>query len=89
MVLLPLLVFWYLDAYYLHKEKCYRKLYEWVIRHRIEFDEHLYRLNYESFKGDVPCTFKTMFTWTLLPFYGIIAVILIGIAIYNFYFCSL
>jgi len=27
---IPLLVFWFLDAYFLWQERMYRKLYEWV-----------------------------------------------------------
>ena len=44
----PILVFWYLDAFYLHKEKCYRELYEWVIKNRMsnKLLEYLYQANF-------------------------------------------
>lgn len=80
---LPLFVFWYLDAFFLHKERCYRKLYEWVIQNRVESNKYKYSLNYKRFEKEVDCTFKIMFSKTLFPFYGITTVILITITIYN------
>ncbi len=80
---LPVLVFWYLDAFFLHKEKCYRKLYEWVIENRKNTDDFLYSLNYERFKSDVNSIGKIMFSNTLIPFYGLTLLVLIGITIYN------
>lgn len=82
-LMLPLIVFWYLDAFFLHKERCYRKLYDWVIEKRKKTDEHLYSLNYKRFEKDVDNIFCIMFSKTLFPFYGITAMILIGIFIYT------
>jgi hypothetical protein len=36
---IPLLVFWFLDAYFLWQERMYRKLYEWIIKNRLKTDE--------------------------------------------------
>lgn len=80
---LPVIVFWYLDAFFLHKEKCYRKLYEWVIQNRENTDEHLYSLNYKRFEKNVPSIFRIMFSKTLFPFYGLTLIILIALIIYN------
>lgn len=82
-LILPVIVFWYLDAFFLHKEKCYRKLYEWVIKNRSISEEHLYSLDYSRFKNEVKSIFRIMFSKTLFPFYGITTIILIGITIYN------
>jgi hypothetical protein len=82
-LLLPVIVFWYLDAFFLHKEKCYRKLYEWVIENRSETNDHLYSLNYKRFEKKVKSTFRIMFSQTLFPFYGLIVVVLIALAIHN------
>ena len=35
-VFIPLLCFWYLDAFFLRTEKMYRKMYEWVLKERKE-----------------------------------------------------
>jgi len=85
-LLLPLLVFWYLDAFFLHKEKCYRELYNWVIENRLKETpnkELLYSLNYTRFEDKVDSIFKIMRSDTLKVFYGFTALILIGITIYN------
>ncbi|MBK6364872.1 MAG: hypothetical protein IPF52_15860 [Saprospiraceae bacterium] len=84
-LLLPVVVFWYLDAFFLHKEKCYRKLYEWVIENRQSSNEFLYSLNYKRFENKVGNVFKIMFSNTLWPFYGLIILLLFTITIYNFY----
>ncbi len=36
---IPLLVFWYLDAYFLWQERMYRKLYMWVVKNRLRTNE--------------------------------------------------
>lgn len=82
-ICLPVIVFWYLDAFFLHKERCFRKLYEWVIKNRSTTNDHLYSLNYRRVSNSVDCICKIMFSKTLFPFYGITAMILIGITVYN------
>ena len=47
---IPLLVFWFLDAYFLWQERLYRRLYNWVIQHRLETDEYLLDLDAYRFK---------------------------------------
>jgi hypothetical protein len=84
-LLLPLLVFWYLDAFFLHKEKCYRELYKWVITKRPNSEEFLYSLDYSRFESDVDEIGKVMFSKTLCVFYGFTALILIGITAYNLF----
>jgi len=80
---LPIFVFWYLDAFYLHKEKCFRKLYEWVIVNRNNSSESLYSLDYSRFISDVETVVKIMFSKTLFPFYGFTILILVAVGFYN------
>lgn len=50
-VLIPLISFWYLDAFFLYTEKLYRKMYEWVITERLNANsEKMYDLNPHRFK---------------------------------------
>lgn len=84
-LLIPLCVFWYLDAFFLHKEKCYRELYKWVIENRPKSDELKYDLNYKRFENDVDSILKIMRTSTIGIFYGIIALILFSITAYNIF----
>lgn len=67
---IPLIVFWILDAYFLHQERLFRKLYEWVIVNRLESEENLLDMNTERFKDKVDGIPKTMISLTLLLFYG-------------------
>jgi len=67
---LPLLVFWYLDAYYLWQERLYRRLYNWIIRNRLETEEYLFDMNAYRFKGEEQGIFRIMFSKTLGWFYG-------------------
>lgn len=79
---LPVILFWYLDAFFLNREQCYRKLYKWVIENRKNTDEYLYSLDYNRFAKEAGSIFKSMFTRTLIVFYGFTLVVLIGIIIY-------
>jgi len=74
-ILIPFLCFWYLDAMYLHIEREYRKMYEWIIKERpLNNEEHLLELNPKRFSSEVSCVFFIMFSKSLLPFYGIPAI---------------
>ena len=85
-LVLPVIVFWYLDAFFLHKERCYRKLYDWVIENRNKTTEFAYNLNYTRFVKDVDGILKIMFSKTLLPFYGFIVLVLITLTFHNIFF---
>lgn len=78
---IPLLAFWFLDAYFLWQERMYRKLYEWVINNRLKTDEHLFDMNAYRFKDEVQSKSKIMFSITLGWFYGSIAILTIVYAI--------
>ena len=79
---IPLLVFWFLDAYFLWQERMYRKLYEWVISNRMKTDEHLFDMNAYRFKDTVQSRIRIMFSITLGWFYGSIAILIV---IYSFF----
>ncbi len=73
-LLIPIICFWYLDAFFLRTERMYRKLYEWVIKERLnDNNEFLYDLNSSRFKKEVQSTLGVMFSPTLKVFYGVIA----------------
>lgn len=74
---IPLLVFWFLDAYFLWQERMYRKLYEWVINNRLKTEEYLFDLNVYRFKDQVQSRFRIMFSITLGWFYGSIAILIV------------
>ena len=74
---IPLLVFWFLDAYFLWQERLYRKLYEWVVNNRLNTDEYLFDMNAYRFKDTVQSRIRIMFSITLGWFYGSIAILVI------------
>ncbi len=72
------LVFWYLDAFFLRTEKLYRELYKWVVNNRPHTDAYLYDLNtfvrevdgrQDNLLARTPSVIKVMLSKTLLPFY--------------------
>ncbi|MBU6197460.1 MAG: hypothetical protein KGO93_07860 [Cyanobacteria bacterium REEB446] len=71
LLILPVLSFWFLDAYFLRTERQYRELYKWVLDKRnLNSCEYLYDLNPDRFSDRVSNIFKTMFSLTLGLFYG-------------------
>ncbi len=74
---IPLLVFWFLDAYFLWQERMYRKLYDWVINNRLKTDEYLFDMNAYRFEEEVQSRFRIMFSITLGWFYGSIAILIV------------
>ncbi|MED3909073.1 hypothetical protein P4597_07720 [Peribacillus simplex] len=74
---IPLLVFWFLDAYYLWQEKLYRELYTWVVNNRAETEDFLFNLDGYRFKKQVQSKWKIMLSVTLIMFYGLIGLLVI------------
>jgi hypothetical protein len=75
---IPLLSFWYLDAYYLQQERLFREVHDWIIRHRLDSDEELFNMNPKRFKSKVDSIWKIMKSVSIIPFYGSIFVLIIA-----------
>ena len=73
----PLLMFWFLDAYFLRQERLFRELYKWVVNNRQKTDEHLFDMGTQRFEEKVQSIFGTMLSITLRWFYGSIAVLIL------------
>lgn len=54
LLMLPILVFWYLDGFFLYTEQCYRKLFSDVVKRRFTDNnwEFLFDYNYTRFEHD-------------------------------------
>lgn len=75
-LLIPLISFWYLDAFFLRTEKMYRKMYVWVLEKRKTDDlSFLYDLNPHRFEKEVESHWNVMWSITLRWFYGIPALL--------------
>ena len=64
----PVIVFWMLDAFFLHQEKLFRKLYEEVASDRISSEQ--FTLNTSIVKSNVPSAIRVFFSKTIFPFHG-------------------
>ena len=72
---IPIIVFWYLDAYFLWLERLYRRLYDWIRTNRLTTEEYLFDMNYRRFIKDEQSRLRIMFSLTLGWFYGSIFVL--------------
>ncbi len=81
---IPLLVFWFLDAYFLWQERLYRRLYDWVVNNRLKTDEYLFDMNAYRFRDKVQSIPRIMFSITLGWFYSSIAILIIIYSIFLF-----
>lgn len=78
-LLIPILAFWYLDAFFISIERAYREMYKWVIKYRNQTDKYLYDLNTMSREFPVNNTenlilkknnvWSVMLSKTVWPFY--------------------
>lgn len=85
-LIIATIAFWYLDSYFLRLGRMYRKLYSWVIVNRMNTSEKLYNLDAKNrFESEVDNQLKTMFSDTIIIFYGTILFLLLIILIYNLY----
>ena len=71
----PLIFFWWLDAFFLHQEKLYRKLYEKVADETEPSSQ--FSMNAGKYNKEVDCLFKVFFSKTLRYFYVPIGVLFI------------
>ena len=81
---IPILVFWFLDAYFLWQERLYRRLYDWVIKNRLNTGEHLFDLNAYRFRNEEQSKLRIMFSITLVWFYGSLLILTLLYTIYIF-----
>lgn len=68
--LLLVLIFWFLDAYYLKMERQYRLLYEAAVKDKAE----LYKMKADDY---YVCYFEVLFSKTMWPLYLFMIVVLI------------
>jgi len=77
-LMVTVVVFWYLDAFFLRTERLYRNLYKWVVDNRPKTDKYLYDLNTfvrqvdgkeVNIGKDLESVFEVAWSKTLWPFY--------------------
>jgi len=67
-----LLVFWYLDAYFLQQKKMYRALYKEIVENKLNIGDDFFDIGTARYEAgiEVPRPNKLMRSKTLLIFYG-------------------
>jgi len=81
---IPLLSFWFLDAYYLQQEKLYREVHKWIVEYRVTHDDDLFNMDASRFRNNVKSVFKLMFSISVWPIYlGILILLIVYIFILN------
>jgi len=78
-LLIPIIGFWGLDAYFLWVERKYRKMYEWVLDNRLNQKSHesLYDLNPNRFTEAAGSWLNVAFSKTILAFYGCLILVVV------------
>lgn len=79
--LIPLLTFWFLDAYYLQQEKIFREIYKDKVENKSTNEETMFKINTIPYKCKVPFIF-TIMIWnkSITPLYLTIFILLINLA---------
>ena len=72
--LIPIVMFWGLDAYFLYQERLFRARYKWVIENRQKSDDGLFDMDTSQFRQGVSIA-STFRSKTLLMFYLTILII--------------
>lgn len=75
--LLPVALFWIMDAKYLRLERLYRGLYDHI---RLGDDFESFSMNVTQFKSEVSSTLRISFSWSVIWFYAAVAIALIATA---------
>lgn len=92
-LLVVIISFWWLDAYFLRLERMYRQMYAWVLEERLQkgSEKHQYDLNPERFSKDVDCLCRVVFSATLRRFYLPLVIVLLLAILWEcrFWICNL
>ena len=101
LLFLPIICFWYLDAFFLRTEKLYREVYRWVVTYRPSTDAYLYDLNTFTRKVELDgethterlfpkagTIWQVMRSKTLLPFYLMPMVFVVGLLVHNLFWVA-
>lgn len=84
--ILPVVCFWYLDAYFLNQERSYRNLYNWLVENRPNTNDFRYDLNINRLDENNKNIIGVMSSRTLVVFYGTIFLIASILLILKMYY---
>jgi hypothetical protein len=86
--IIPTILFWFLDSYYLQQERKFRGVYNNVAGLKNDIEIKLYEMPIQKFKGGQYCFYKVFFSKTIAWLYGtIVFLLLLGWLILKFKDC--
>jgi hypothetical protein len=77
----PLLIFWFLDAFYLQQERKFRALYNDVAGLTCQYAIKTYEMSTKEYKGNGYSFGECFFSKTILLFYGSLLVVVAAITV--------
>ena len=75
--IVPTLLFWFLDSYYLQQERKFRGVYNNVAGLKNDVEVKLYEMPIQKFQGGQYCFCKVFFSKTIAWLYGTIVLLLL------------
>ena len=75
--IIPTLLFWFLDSYYLQQERKFRGVYNNVCGLKSDVKIEPYEMPIQKFQGGQYCFCKVFFSKTIAWFYGIVVLLLL------------
>ena len=76
--LVPIILFCFLDARYLQQEHKFVEMYNSYIKDA-ESKPNTYEMPMKSYSKGLKGFFKALFSWAVVPVYGLIAIMVVGI----------
>ena len=80
--LIPILIFWLMDGYFLSQERMYRDLYNDVARKKLNQID--FSMDARKYNEDRNTWFRCLFSKTLTIFYGLLLLLFLAIIYINF-----
>ncbi|MBP7030989.1 MAG: hypothetical protein KBB84_08310 [Spirochaetes bacterium] len=78
----PVLIFWFLDAYYLQQERKLRGIYNDVIGYTTVNKIEVYQMPLNLYKGNGYSYIESFFSKTIIPLYLSVIIALIGSSVF-------
>ena len=75
--ILPVAVFWIMDARYLRLERLFRKLYDAVRKGDVT---EPFTMNFSPYEADIPKTLRLALTWSVAPYYTPLVLVLFSLS---------
>ena len=76
-ILFAIVLFWWLDSYFLQQERLYRKLYKWIVDNRETSDEFILDMNPRRLFSESDCRRCSFFSKTIRPLYSMLIILVV------------